>query len=352
MKWNFIFLLFLAVIPCEAQYHFSGNVDRDSWNGEVYLSLVEDYRKLSGVYSEQLIGRSELDSMGHFVFSGDELERENRIYRIHVDNCAEVDKDRNHFTGHCPDSQEVLFIASNSDSIQFPSSFGKQIFCDIQSENEASKALLQIDSLKEEMRYAFADVNSEANRKLNTRKWFTELKEFGMASQEPLAELYIYSFLSDRSMDWHQYYIDDLKSSDYYEELRTRLAKAYPNTSYFNQFETELDADLFAAGKVQGEKKNLIPNWILYPAILISLIFNTYFILFYKRKKTSKPSELIEKLSNQERKVLDLIIANKTNKEIAEAFFVSHSTVKTHVNNIYKKLEVQSRDEIKNLFSR
>ena len=38
------------------------------------------------------------------------------------------------------------------------------------------------------------------------------------------------------------------------------------------------------------------------------------------------------------------------NKDIAEALFVSVSTVKTHVNNVYKKLNVQTRKEVKNLF--
>ena len=59
---------------------------------------------------------------------------------------------------------------------------------------------------------------------------------------------------------------------------------------------------------------------------------------------------LRDKLSNQEQVVLDLMLENKTNKEIAESLFLSISTVKTHINNIYKKLEVNSRNEAKSLF--
>ncbi|KAA3625575.1 MAG: DNA-binding response regulator, partial [Flavobacterium sp.] len=36
---------------------------------------------------------------------------------------------------------------------------------------------------------------------------------------------------------------------------------------------------------------------------------------------------------------------------IASEMFVSVSTVKTHINNLYKKLKVSSRDEVKTLYA-
>jgi DNA-binding CsgD family transcriptional regulator len=44
-------------------------------------------------------------------------------------------------------------------------------------------------------------------------------------------------------------------------------------------------------------------------------------------------------------------LEDKSNKDIADTLFVSLSTVKTHVNNVYRKLNVQTRDEVKNLFN-
>lgn len=40
----------------------------------------------------------------------------------------------------------------------------------------------------------------------------------------------------------------------------------------------------------------------------------------------------------------------KSNNEIAEQHFISLSTVKTHINNIYKKLNISSREELKNIW--
>lgn len=50
-------------------------------------------------------------------------------------------------------------------------------------------------------------------------------------------------------------------------------------------------------------------------------------------------------LSVREKEVLKLIMQGKQNKEIADTLFVALSTVKTHINNIYKILEVQNRRE-------
>ena len=197
---------------CEAQYSFSGYTNPDEWQKTVYLSIVEDYRKMSGVYSEQIIAKTSADETGYFEFKGDMLSTENRIYRIHVDKCTETQQDVNHFNGHCSDSEELLFIAKNTDTLKLPFSFGNQVFCRVESNNPKANAFLKIDSLKNDMRFAYGEVRSEANRKLNNKKWFTTLQDYGTSLNEPVAELAIYAYLSDRSSDLHSYYVEDLQN--------------------------------------------------------------------------------------------------------------------------------------------
>ncbi|MFV1884817.1 MAG: response regulator [Balneola sp.] len=48
-------------------------------------------------------------------------------------------------------------------------------------------------------------------------------------------------------------------------------------------------------------------------------------------------------LSPAELKILEQVIAGKTNKQIADDVFLSPWTVKTHIKNIYKKMHVNSR---------
>jgi LuxR family maltose regulon positive regulatory protein len=54
---------------------------------------------------------------------------------------------------------------------------------------------------------------------------------------------------------------------------------------------------------------------------------------------------LSEPLSERELEVLALVASGKSNLEIASSLFVSLSTVKTHINNLYRKLGARSRTQ-------
>ncbi len=56
-------------------------------------------------------------------------------------------------------------------------------------------------------------------------------------------------------------------------------------------------------------------------------------------------SRLREPPSGREMEVLALVAAGESNREIAGRLFVSTSTVKTHVNNLYRKLDAHGRTQ-------
>jgi LuxR family maltose regulon positive regulatory protein len=61
---------------------------------------------------------------------------------------------------------------------------------------------------------------------------------------------------------------------------------------------------------------------------------------------TARPAtDLPEVLSERELEVLQLIAAGKSNRRIATELFVSVGTVKTHLNNLYRKLDSHSRTQ-------
>ncbi len=57
------------------------------------------------------------------------------------------------------------------------------------------------------------------------------------------------------------------------------------------------------------------------------------------------PSKEIEKLTERELQILKLLSKGLRYKEIAENTFISTETVRKHINNIYRKLQVQSSIE-------
>lgn len=59
---------------------------------------------------------------------------------------------------------------------------------------------------------------------------------------------------------------------------------------------------------------------------------------------TSEPPEY-EELTPREQEVLRLIAAGKSNREIAEALYISERTVKNHVNSILRRLNLRDRTQ-------
>jgi DNA-binding CsgD family transcriptional regulator len=91
---------------------------------------------------------------------------------------------------------------------------------------------------------------------------------------------------------------------------------------------------------------------IILSLAILALIF--YFADFKFELKFNKaiPNDNIEedktvldKLSNSELNILKLISEGKTNQEIADILFISVHTVKKHISNIFKKLNLKSRAE-------
>ncbi len=51
-------------------------------------------------------------------------------------------------------------------------------------------------------------------------------------------------------------------------------------------------------------------------------------------------------ISERETEIIDALVVGKTNKEIAAELYISINTVKTHIKNIYRKLDVKNRIQL------
>ncbi len=63
------------------------------------------------------------------------------------------------------------------------------------------------------------------------------------------------------------------------------------------------------------------------------------------KEKDESASTIGIDLTEREREILKCITDGKSNKEISDSLFVSVETVKSHVKNLYKKLNVKNRVE-------
>ncbi len=92
---------------------------------------------------------------------------------------------------------------------------------------------------------------------------------------------------------------------------------------------------------------------VISPILLVAAGLGLYFVRPGKAVDSATPlhssqaaaavQPLAEPLSSRELEVLRLISAGLSNQQIADQLSVAPSTVKTHINNIYGKLGVQTR---------
>lgn len=65
------------------------------------------------------------------------------------------------------------------------------------------------------------------------------------------------------------------------------------------------------------------------------------------KTKNEGTEVLLDELSERQKEVYELIISGKTNKEIMTELFIEQSTLKSHINQIYKKLNIKNRSDLK-----
>ena len=70
-----------------------------------------------------------------------------------------------------------------------------------------------------------------------------------------------------------------------------------------------------------------------------------YALLKLRAGKTSVSSSVTQALTATERRVLSGLLEGHTNQQLADGNHVSVNTVKTHLKNIYRKLNVSNRAE-------
>ncbi len=86
-------------------------------------------------------------------------------------------------------------------------------------------------------------------------------------------------------------------------------------------------------------------NSILFVIFLILILY--YGIILGNSKKIIElKKNRLNKLTSREKEIIQLIIKRNKNIEIANELFVELSTIKSHINNIYKKENVNNREEL------
>lgn len=82
---------------------------------------------------------------------------------------------------------------------------------------------------------------------------------------------------------------------------------------------------------------------IYLPSILSTRFFEYFQTTVKEEARTSEEENLLSSLTMRENEVLELLTEGINYKSIAGKLIISETTVKTHVNNIFQKLQVNDR---------
>ena len=91
-------------------------------------------------------------------------------------------------------------------------------------------------------------------------------------------------------------------------------------------------------------------NGKIYLPLALSSRFFEYFQQTFrneteKQESANEEENLLNYLTQREEEVLELLTQGITYKGVASKLFISETTVKTHVNNIFQKLQVNDRTQ-------
>ncbi len=321
-------LLWISNVSLFGQHAVTGYVNLDTsenWEQKVYLTKIKLYND-NKTYDSIPIGTSTINEKGFFTFGQELFDSKNYIYKLHINPIAVAKRKE------LSDTVKAfkLFILSKKDTIHFAKS-DTEIFGTHASNNIANNELQKLK--KFEARYE--NLTSD----FDTKKYLLETRGYVKDSLQIL----LVKLIGIKKLDEQNLLEKDVKSNpDYYLNLLIELKSSDLDPATYLYLENKL---AYITKNITDQKyKTSI--WINIFAAIVICILVLILIRFKKKSKIDKPVLL----SKQEKAIKALILSGKSNKEIANELFISVSTVKTHITNIYSKLNIANRKELMNKF--
>ncbi len=337
--------LLLFSLLANGKYSIQGKVSlSQKWHPVIYLASLNSPDDIFVASPDFIINKSAIDDEGNFLLTGDDLPGENLFYRLYVtrneDSAVEFYP--------TSDKNFVHLLLHNKSEITLESRDLTSIFGELQL--TGSPESIQIWFFEKELgqkKVDLANQLSRTKRELAVKSLSRYIKTFVRSTDNSLVALFAIYHIEDKEAD----FLDD---SDFYLDFHERFQRQFPQSSYLINYNELLNRLVRFRNTVcripDSEFKTR--NWIIaIEGMIIALLLAVIIWLMLKVRKLKQKQalsilpSLIDTLTQTEKDVLELLVNGLTNKEIAVEKHVELSTVKTHLNNIYKKLGVLNRNE-------
>ena len=301
--------------------NISGFLSIDStWDSVIFLSHIPTFDDMYVMSNEMIIAKTAMDSLGYFQFFIDFLPEEDNLYRLHIikkeDTPATLiigGKDENHF----------FLIANRFSHIQLSNKSSNPPFRNVTFTNSKENTAFQKISQMVFIADSIASESSASKRLLIESQLHRDLVLIADTSN-----IFLVSLFAIYKSKFESNYSSNM---DFYKSYIKRWSN--PDNNYLNTFKNQLP--------IKNETNTIV--------IVGMLAFILAAMGFFLGKHGLKKSRNFEKLSIQERKIYEFLQQGASNQEISNHFNIGLSTVKSHVSNIYSKLNIKSRKDIVNM---
>jgi len=338
-----VLLLTLHFSNAQAGYVIEGTVNlQGEWQSTIYLATIDKLDNYYNANAEYIINSASIDTAGHFQLNGDNLPDHSQFYRLYLvkeessefNACLYFEGDNHNFVHLILNNNSHITIEADQNTY---APFGDYKI-------EADKESLLMNSLERLLypSYLFYEIKFPSELQFSQNKLNKDLFNFADTCNSDLVSL-----AAINNTDYDSYF--DTNVDQYYsfgETLKNKLADHPYTADYLNKLR-------YYSGDLGN---NHLGNWkyLLWGLVLVSNILLMYVLklrrqLLNQYKSDRSPVNPAVHYTSQERRILSLIKEGKSNKEIASELFIELSTVKSHINKLYSKLNVKNRAEaIKN----
>ena len=345
-KLVYIILSFFIASSSSA-LEIKGTIDlSEQWQPKVFLALLNSPNDIFVASPDFIIAETFINPDGSFEINTQSVPDDERFYRLYLvqGNNASVEfsatQNKNYF--HLllnRQSEIVLSATTRNNSLEVRKLDG----------SADTKVIFDFDKKFEKKSRELSGVLPKAQSTFLSQELETFIHSVVTDASNPYVGLYALYHIEDKETDF-------LRNSDFYFNFQKRLEDELPVTPYTEAYSALLD-ELVGFREFVCEMPGVQPKWkdwlMIVEAVIILVLLVILTGLFQQLKKMrsleSDPANnlkpLYEGLTLKQQEILSLLAAGKTNKEIAQELFVELSTVKTHINNIYRQLGVSTRKE-------
>lgn len=344
--WFTSLLLIATSVQALSQYTIKGQlIDSESKYSFIVLEYLPSIYGLNSTVMDNFVNKAKIDSNGYFSMSGNSLPKDERLYRLALLNDTAL---ASIHTGH---RKNFIHIELG------PTSHFEIIGCDdisITFENciiEGSPTSQIIQSFYDQLhktfiedRYKMEEDKSELKEQLLNQNFTEKIKRYCDTSTHLNAALIAYTHLENRSTELKY-------DPDFFERFSKKITSQDAESPYVIEIKNEIASHQEI---ILGPKKDYSKYIIAFMSLsIIGLSLYTYSLKkrlsLAQRESANLPamniSEKIESLSKKELEVYQLIVAGKSNKEIASTLYIETTTVKSHISKVYQKIGVKNRKE-------